>query len=63
MLLAAIWQEMREKLLTVWCKKEGIPPPPPLQLMGAAGARFTNFQELFLTQILNTILNRLRIDS
>jgi hypothetical protein len=27
------------------------------------GARFTNFQELFLTQILNAILNRLRIDS
>jgi hypothetical protein len=27
------------------------------------GARFTNFQELFLTRILNAILNRLRIDS
>jgi hypothetical protein len=27
------------------------------------GARFTNFQELFLTQIINAILNRLRIDS
>jgi hypothetical protein len=27
------------------------------------GARFTNFQELFLTWILNAILNRLRIDS
>jgi hypothetical protein len=26
-------------------------------------ARFTNFQELFLTRILNAILNRLRIDS
>jgi hypothetical protein len=29
----------------------------------AAGARFTNFQELFFTRILNAILNRLRIDS
>jgi hypothetical protein len=28
-----------------------------------SGARFTNFQELFLTRILNAILNRLRIDS
>jgi hypothetical protein len=28
-----------------------------------AGARFTNFQEIFLTQILNAILNRIRIDS
>jgi hypothetical protein len=27
------------------------------------GARFTNFQELFLTRILYAILNRLRIDS
>jgi hypothetical protein len=27
------------------------------------GARFTNFQELFLTRILNAFLNRLRIDS
>jgi hypothetical protein len=27
------------------------------------GARFTNFQELFLTRILNAILNRIRIDS
>jgi hypothetical protein len=27
-----------------------------------AGAQFTNFQELFLTRILNAILNRLRID-
>jgi translation initiation factor RLI1 len=26
------------------------------------GARFTNFHELFLTRILNAILNRLRID-
>jgi hypothetical protein len=26
-------------------------------------ARFTNFQELFLTRILNAIVNRLRIDS
>jgi hypothetical protein len=28
-----------------------------------ARARFTNFQELFLTRILNAILNRLKIDS
>jgi hypothetical protein len=27
------------------------------------GSRFTNIQELFLTRILNAILNRLRIDS
>jgi hypothetical protein len=32
-------------------------------LLRTPGARFTNFQELFLTQILNAILNRLRIDS
>jgi hypothetical protein len=29
----------------------------------SSGARFTNFQELFLTRILNAILNQLRIDS
>jgi hypothetical protein len=28
-----------------------------------SGARFTKFQELFLTRILNAILNRLTIDS
>jgi hypothetical protein len=32
-------------------------------IQSSAGARFTNFQELFLTRILNAILNRLRIDS
>jgi hypothetical protein len=30
---------------------------------GCPGARFTNFQELFLTRILNAILNRLTINS
>jgi hypothetical protein len=28
-----------------------------------SGTRFINFQELFLTRILNAILNRLRINS
>jgi hypothetical protein len=30
-----------------------------LDVLVQPGARFTNFQELFLTQILNAILNRL----
>jgi hypothetical protein len=33
-----------------------------LNLETSIGARFTNFQELFLTRILNAILNRIRID-
>jgi hypothetical protein len=37
--------------------------PPLVGTEWKAGALFTNFQELFLTQILNAILNRLRIDS
>jgi hypothetical protein len=32
-------------------------------IVGLAGMGFTNFLELFLTRILNAILNRLRIDS
>jgi hypothetical protein len=35
----------------------------PIDRRCHSGARFTNVEELFLTQILNAILNRLRIDS
>jgi hypothetical protein len=51
--------------------KENRPSPPPaaaaqssdFEMVPTPGARFTNFQELFLTRILNAILKRLRINS